>query len=192
MSDVSQGAGWWRASDEKWYPPETHPDYTLPPVQVVPVPVQVPEAVPFVATAAPIATYAPGPPMVPMTPVQDKRTYASPMSFVGITRRTTAWVRNTSTSSGTAVAAWTAACLFLMVMYPFLLLYYFVVFVLFGIFTIPYRLARRSQRKSLHVQQNQLAAMQGMMIQQQYAMGQPQPTAGQPGAPWPGDHNPPG
>ena len=27
MSDTSQGAGWWQASDKKWYPPEAHPDY---------------------------------------------------------------------------------------------------------------------------------------------------------------------
>jgi hypothetical protein len=26
MSDVSQGGGWWIASDGKWYPPELHPD----------------------------------------------------------------------------------------------------------------------------------------------------------------------
>ncbi|MDR3648542.1 MAG: cyclic nucleotide-binding domain-containing protein [Acidimicrobiales bacterium] len=25
MSDVSQGPGWWLASDSKWYPPELHP-----------------------------------------------------------------------------------------------------------------------------------------------------------------------
>jgi uncharacterized RDD family membrane protein YckC len=25
MSDVSQGAGWWIASDQKWYPPHLHP-----------------------------------------------------------------------------------------------------------------------------------------------------------------------
>jgi hypothetical protein len=25
MSDVSQGPGWWTASDGKWYPPELHP-----------------------------------------------------------------------------------------------------------------------------------------------------------------------
>lgn len=30
MSDISQGEGWWRASDGKWYPPETHPDYVVP------------------------------------------------------------------------------------------------------------------------------------------------------------------
>jgi len=27
MSDVSQGPGWWQASDQKWYPPESHPDH---------------------------------------------------------------------------------------------------------------------------------------------------------------------
>lgn len=27
MSDASQGYGWWQAADEKWYPPEAHPDY---------------------------------------------------------------------------------------------------------------------------------------------------------------------
>ena len=34
MSDVSQGSGWWQASDLKWYPPELHADYVapLPPV----------------------------------------------------------------------------------------------------------------------------------------------------------------
>ena len=30
MSEVSQGDGWWEASDGKWYPPERHPDYTRP------------------------------------------------------------------------------------------------------------------------------------------------------------------
>ena len=27
MSDVSQGPGWWVASDGRWYPPEQHPSY---------------------------------------------------------------------------------------------------------------------------------------------------------------------
>lgn len=30
MSDVSQGPGWWLASDGRWYPPETHPQYREP------------------------------------------------------------------------------------------------------------------------------------------------------------------
>lgn len=31
VADTSQGDGWWQASDRKWYPPETHPDYQPPP-----------------------------------------------------------------------------------------------------------------------------------------------------------------
>jgi hypothetical protein len=31
MSDVSKAPGWWQASDGKWYPPETHPDWRPPP-----------------------------------------------------------------------------------------------------------------------------------------------------------------
>jgi hypothetical protein len=31
MSDVSQGPGWWQASDLKWYPPESQPNYAPPP-----------------------------------------------------------------------------------------------------------------------------------------------------------------
>jgi hypothetical protein len=27
MSDVAQGPGWWEASDERWYPPELHPNW---------------------------------------------------------------------------------------------------------------------------------------------------------------------
>jgi hypothetical protein len=41
MSDVSQGDGWWEASDGKWYPPERHPDYTAPtqgPAPAMPTP----------------------------------------------------------------------------------------------------------------------------------------------------------
>jgi hypothetical protein len=30
MSDVSQGQGWWIASDGKWYPPELHPSVQPP------------------------------------------------------------------------------------------------------------------------------------------------------------------
>src|SRR5664280_498213 len=30
MSDVSQGEGWWQASDGKWYPPEQQPNDQLP------------------------------------------------------------------------------------------------------------------------------------------------------------------
>jgi serine/threonine kinase PknH len=40
MSEVSQGSGWWQASDLKWYPPELHADYVapLPPPPTLPTP----------------------------------------------------------------------------------------------------------------------------------------------------------
>lgn len=39
MADQSQGEGWWQASDQKWYPPESHPDYKpAPPPQPEPEP----------------------------------------------------------------------------------------------------------------------------------------------------------
>ena len=43
MSDVSQGPGWWLASDAKWYPPHLHPS-----VASLPPPPQ-----PYVAAVAP-------------------------------------------------------------------------------------------------------------------------------------------
>ena len=36
MSDMNQGEGWWQASDGKWYPPESHPDYLASPPGPVP------------------------------------------------------------------------------------------------------------------------------------------------------------
>lgn len=39
MSDVSQGPGWWVASDGKWYPPHLHPDYRPPDRTASPPPV---------------------------------------------------------------------------------------------------------------------------------------------------------
>jgi serine/threonine protein kinase len=40
VSDVSQGPGWWQASDGNWYPPELHADYDapLPPPPKLPPP----------------------------------------------------------------------------------------------------------------------------------------------------------
>jgi hypothetical protein len=36
MSDVSQGPGWWQASDNKWYPPTATPTYGAGPAGPVP------------------------------------------------------------------------------------------------------------------------------------------------------------
>ncbi len=57
MSDVSQGPGWWRAADLKWYPPELHADYEapLPPPPKLPPPptVDTPQPQPAESTLAP-------------------------------------------------------------------------------------------------------------------------------------------
>lgn len=53
MSDVSQGPGWWQASDGKWYAPELHPDYQ-PPASEPPA-----AEPPAVAPTEPIAPMAP-------------------------------------------------------------------------------------------------------------------------------------
>lgn len=109
--------------------------------------------------------------LIPSTPALDKRTYASTMSYVGITRRTTAWVRKVGGSSPVAaVAAWTAAAIFLAAMYVVLVFWYFVTLVIFGWLMIPFRMIRRSHRKQEHLQQAQLATMQQMMVAQQQAM----------------------
>ena len=56
MSDSTQGEGWWQASDDKWYPPEQHPDFQAgatqamepvpPPTAAMPVPPPPPPGAP--------------------------------------------------------------------------------------------------------------------------------------------------
>lgn len=110
--------------------------------------------------------------IIPDVPIMRKQTYASPMSYVGITRRGTAFVRRVGDNRWKTGLAVIAVGLFLAAMYVVLLGWYFVIFVLFGVFTFPYRLVRRSHRKQEHMQKQQLATMQAMLIQQQQALNQ--------------------
>jgi len=138
----------------------------------------------------------PGRAGLPEEPVVRSKTYASPLSYVGSTRRIVAWARELAARSPSyAILGWCAAMVALLAVWAFLLFWYFVIFFLFGIFVIPYRLVRRSQRKSLHVQQTSLATQQAMLQQmaaqqmaaQQMAaqqMAQLQPPA------WPAAHQP--
>jgi hypothetical protein len=71
MSDVSMGEGWWRASDAKWYPPETHPDYVEP---VVPPP-DIATGPPPQQAVAPDVTAAP-------TQVEDAASSRLPWSVI--------------------------------------------------------------------------------------------------------------
>jgi hypothetical protein len=66
MSDVSQGPGWWQASDGRWYPPETHPLFTPPPPSVYGFSGSYSSA-PH-ATPSPYATYGPAVPAGPPGP----------------------------------------------------------------------------------------------------------------------------
>jgi hypothetical protein len=105
--------------------------------------------------------------LVPDAPIMRKQTYSSPMSFVGITRRGTAWMRKVGTNPWKAALAVVALLVFPPTMYGVILFWYVIVFGVFGLFTIPFRFIRRGQRKSEAVQRQQLATMQAMMVQQQ-------------------------
>ncbi len=63
MSDVSQGPGWWIASDGKWYPPEQQPGYAPPPTPPPNPYGATPPGMPAYGQPAPGAAYGyvPGP-----------------------------------------------------------------------------------------------------------------------------------
>ena len=111
------------------------------------------------------------------------KTYASPLSYVGSTRRILSWAQKTTERSPALnVLTWVGAILALLFMWSFLVFWYFVIFVVFGVFVIPYRLVRRSQRKNMHVQQTSLATQQAMLQQmtaQQQLLAQQQIAAQQ-------------
>jgi hypothetical protein len=119
---------------------------------------------------------------LPTDPVIKSKSYGSPLSFVGSTRRLGAWATKTSKRNPSiGVLAWVGAVLAMLVAWMVVLMWYFIIFGLFGILVIPYRLVRRSSRKSLHVQQTTLATQQAMfqqmamMQQQQQQQMRPQP-----------------
>jgi hypothetical protein len=103
---------------------------------------------------------------LPTDPVMKSKTYASPMSYVGSTRRIVSWASKLAKRSPAfAILGWAAAVVAMLFMWSFLLVWYFIVFGLFGLLMIPWRLIRRSQRKNLHVQQTSLATQQAMLQQ---------------------------
>jgi uncharacterized RDD family membrane protein YckC len=60
MSDVSQGPGWWQASDGKWYPPEQAPAAQAPAAQMPAAQMpaaQAPGGYPTAATPGPLADW---------------------------------------------------------------------------------------------------------------------------------------
>jgi Flp pilus assembly protein TadB len=87
--------------------------------------------------------------------------YAAPMSFVGSTRRMSAWARGHRSLIGKAFA-WSCVAVSLLLVWMVIAGWYVIVFGIFGVFTIPFRLMRRGQRKSLAVQRQQLETMKQM------------------------------
>lgn len=119
---------------------------------------------------------------LPVEPVIKSQSYAAPLSYVGSTRRLIAWATKFGErSGGLAVVGWTLAIITMILAWVFVTAWYLVIFGLFGVFVIPYRLIRRSQRKSTHVQRTMLATQQAMLQQQQQTIIQQsavyQPTA---------------
>jgi hypothetical protein len=122
---------------------------------------------------------------LPVDPVIKSKSYAAPLSFVGSSRRLIAWASKLAKRSPAyAVLGWVLATIAILAAWSFILVWYMVIFGLFGIFVIPYRLIRRSSRKSLHVQQTTLATQQAMYqkmaTMQQVANQQPYMAPGQP------------
>jgi hypothetical protein len=89
MSDVSQGEGWWQASDGKWYAPELHPDYVAPapaappPVPPAPEPSAAapPEPEPTVATPTAEPEAAAIDPTLAQTPIAAEPTTVAPTAY---------------------------------------------------------------------------------------------------------------
>jgi Flp pilus assembly protein TadB len=99
------------------------------------------------------------------TPQLDKRTYVSILSFVGITRRATASMRRSKSHGVVRGLLWALIVLYLVLMYALILCWYALLCGLFFI-VIPWRIMRRHQRKSPHLQQAQLAALQSIQTKQ--------------------------
>ncbi len=95
-----------------------------------------------------------------MTPTPTSGTISSPLSYTGATRRTTAWIRKAGASSGWMMAlAIIGASLWLVLIWSFITCWYVALLLMLPI-VVPYRMIRRSQRKSAKVQQSQLEAIQ--------------------------------
>jgi len=110
---------------------------------------------------------------LPTTPVLKSQTYAAPLSFIGSFRRIAAWAsRLAKRSPAHAALGWTLGVIAILLTWAFVACWYFVVFGLFGIFVIPYRLVRRSSRRTQHIQATALATQQAMLQQQQVLLQQ--------------------
>jgi hypothetical protein len=110
---------------------------------------------------------------LPTTPVLKSQSYSAPLSFIGSFRRIAAWAsRFSKRSPAHAALGWTLGVIAILLTWAFVTCWYLVVFGLFGIFVIPYRLVRRSSRKTQHIQATALATQQAMLQQQHVLLQQ--------------------
>jgi hypothetical protein len=109
---------------------------------------------------------------LPQVPVIKSKSYAAPLSYIGSARRIGALINKWGGgNAGVAIALWALVGLpAVLLAWSFVTGWYLVIFGLFGVFTFPYRLIRRSQRKSQHIQQVSLATQQALLLQQQQQM----------------------
>lgn len=110
---------------------------------------------------------------LPTEPVLKSKTYSAPLSYIGSFRRIVPWASKFAKRSPLhAALGWTLGIISLVLVWAFVTVWYFFVFGLFGIFVIPYRLVRRSSRKTQHIQATALATQQAMFQQQQALLQQ--------------------
>jgi hypothetical protein len=117
------------------------------------------------------AELPPGDGLVPQTPIVAKRTYAAPMSYIGSSRRIWSWTRSWGGRNVVlGILAFFVLTSAVLLAWAVVTVWYFVVVLLFSWLLIPYRLIRRSHRKHEHLQRQQLATMQAMLVNQQRAL----------------------
>lgn len=112
---------------------------------------------------------APPPPVVVVAPYSPLRgrTSSTFLSFVGVTRRASAWLRG-SQGHGLVrfLILWPLVGMYLFLMYALIIFWYACVVVPFFFLVIPWRVLRRGQRQRKHLQDAQLATLQQIAQQQ--------------------------
>ena len=98
--------------------------------------------------------------VVPVQPIMANKMGYLPPSFRDATRSTTRWVHKVGTSTGKGVAAWSAAVIWLVLLYSFLICWHVMRAVFFCLITLPIQVIHGSRHKDPEIQQAQLTTMQ--------------------------------
>lgn len=90
----------------------------------------------------------------------DRRSYSAPLSYVGSARRLSGWGRRFH--GWPSVGTWTLVVFAVLAMWAVVTFWYVLTFGLLWFVMIPFRLIRRSQRRSRHLSEAQLEALQAI------------------------------